>query len=161
MADAALKAFDANGNGSLEAAELGNCPGLKLALPTADKTGDKKLSRDELVARFTLYRSTGVGAVAVSGRAAVDGRPVGLAAVVFTPEACMLGSVPTCTARTAEDGSLSLFQVGDQPASGLPCGLYRVTVNGFSGKGGAPLGCEVVEGGRGGSAPLQLDAVSK
>lgn len=166
MTAAALKEFDKDGNGGLEAAELAACPGLRQAALTADGNGDKKLSRDELQARFGLYKAVGVGAVAVSGKVTIDGKPADGATVTFTPEACLLGAVPTTTATTAADGTLGGFRVGGTPAGGLPCGLYRVSVQKaggppLSGKGGAALGCEVVEGGRGGSAPLVIAAASK
>src|SRR5262249_22606602 len=131
MADAALKQFDVNGNGTIEGVELNACPALKAALPALDTNKDKALSRDELVERFRSYKEAGVGAVSVSCTVRLNGQPLGGATVTFVPEDCMKGVVKGGSGTTDAEGVAQVQGEGGLP--GLPYGLYKVTVSKTSG----------------------------
>jgi hypothetical protein len=158
IADAALRDYDRNGNGTLEAAELDACPGLKAALGGIDTDRDGKLSRDELVARFSAYHSAGTISVPIT--VTLDGAPLADANLTFTPEACMGATVKTMTAKCDESGAVGSYAIGDTGYAGLNAGLYRVAITkpDASGHETLParynaqttLGCEVF-GGRGSS----------
>jgi len=171
MAAAALKDHDKNSNGSIEGSELDAVPALKSSLTQIDKNGDKKLSSDELKARFEAYKSLGAGAVAIGVDVSLNGEPLQGAIVTFTPEACMLGTVKPATGTTSDIGSISDFKLDGSSYPGLPCGLYKITVSkkDESGKetlqekyvSGTALGGEFFEGGRGSSSTIILKLTSK
>jgi hypothetical protein len=156
MTRAALEQYDTNGNGTIEGAELDASPALKAALPGLDTNRDKKLSADELKARFEAYRAQAAGAVGVVVTFTLDKAPLADAAVTFTPEPCMGKAAAEATARTGPDGGATTYTVGGKPLPGLPAGLYRVAVSkpGPDGKESIPakynaqttLGCEVFTG---------------
>lgn len=157
MAEAAVRELDADASGAVDGGELDARPWLK----AFDTDHDKKVSRDELKARFDGYAKTGAGALGYTVRVTLDGRPLPDATVTFTPEAFMNGAVGEATARTGPDGSASAFTAGGQQLPGLALGVYRVAVTTPDGSIPAryntatTLGCEV-SGGRGGSSVLEL-----
>jgi hypothetical protein len=158
MADAALREFDRNSNGTIEGAELDACPGLKSAFAGIDKDRDGALSRDELVERFSAYQAAGTLSVPIT--VTLDGSPLADATLTFTPEPCMGGSVKAATARSAENGAVGSYEIAGTGYAGLHAGLYRVTVSRLDASGTetiparynaqSTLGCEVF-GGRGSS----------
>lgn len=127
MANAAIKQFDKNGNGILEAAELEACPALKGALTRFDANKDGAISADELKTRFHTYKALGTGAMAVVVDVKLNGRPLVDADVSFVPEECMLGAIQGGSGKTDVRGVVQLSGPGGVP--GLPCGLYRITVS--------------------------------
>lgn len=166
MAAAALSALDANGNGTIEGAELDACPALKSALPGIDTNRDRKVSADELKARFTAYKAQAAGAVGVAASVTLDVAPLPDATVTFTPEPFMGAAAREATAVTRADGSIATFSVGGESLPGLPCGLYRVKVSkpGPEGQETIParyntqttLGCEVFAGRSAGRLEFKL-----
>jgi hypothetical protein len=163
MAKAAMQEFDKNGDSFLDATELNACPGLKSALAEIDKNNDRKLSPDELRDRFATYKAVGVGAISVGCTVSMNGRPLGGAAVTFTPENCMLGVIKPATATTLSDGSVVDFQIEGVTQPGLPAGLYKVAISKIdAGVEAVPtrynssttLGCEICTAPRGGNTVL-------
>src|SRR5205823_8123576 len=87
----------------------------------------RKLSRDELQARFTAYRN--LGTVAAPVTVTVNGTPLAGATVTLTPEPCMLGSVMTLHGETGADGTVRSYTGPDgKTYGGVQAGLYRVAV---------------------------------
>lgn len=156
MTRSALDLYDKNGNGTIEGAELDGSPALKSALTGIDTNKDKKLSADELKARFEAYRGQAAGIVGVAVTVTQDGSPLPGAELTFTPEPFMGDTVGEATARTGDDGGVTGFTVRGESAPGLPCGMYRVKVSkpGPNGQETIParfnaqttLGCEVFTG---------------
>jgi hypothetical protein len=167
MAQAALTQLDKNGNGTIEGAELDACPGLKGSLDLIDTNKDKKLSLEELKARFDQYKSLGAGAVGYAVTVTLDGQPLAGATITFTPEPFMGKAVGEVTARTEANGGVNTFQVDGNPQPGLPSGVYRVSVTREGGTLPAryntqtTLGCEVFGASRGGSTSLTLRLTSQ
>ncbi len=48
---AAIKQYDTNGDGSIDAEELEKCPSLKMAMERVDADGDGKLTKQEITHR--------------------------------------------------------------------------------------------------------------
>jgi hypothetical protein len=167
MASEAMKQLDKNKNSSIEGSELDACPGLKAALSSFDGNNDKKLSEDELRARFESYRSGGAGAVGFTIRLTLDGTPLTDATVTLTPEPFMGGAVKEAKGQSGADGSISNYSVGSENLPGVAPGIYRVSVT----KDGVniparynsqtTLGCEVPGGGRGGNAVFEAKMTSR
>lgn len=166
MARHALRDYDKNSNGTLEGAELDACPGLKTAFGGIDTNGDKKLSEDELKARFQKYKDSESGAIGYFVQVTLDSSPLNNATITFTPEPFMGGSVREAQAQTGDDGGATSFTVNGQPMPGLVPGVYKVSVT----KEGVAiparynthttLGCEVFAG-RSGSAALELKLIGR
>src|SRR4051812_20607650 len=72
---AVLNAYDANKNGSIEAAEAEASPALKAAFRAIDTNRDGVLSADELRQRFARYDevTSGAGSLTVTCQVTVDG----------------------------------------------------------------------------------------
>lgn len=103
-AQAALDEFDKDRDGTLSAAELNACPGIKVAADRIDTNKDQKLSRDELKARFTTYADATFGALGVTYTVTLDGSPVSGAVVTFTPEPCFGDSLKSGSGTTDASG---------------------------------------------------------
>ena len=86
-ADKAIDLADKNSDSLLNAGELGAFPGLLAALAQYDTSGDKQLSREEIVARLTEMYAHGTGLMPFSCRVMLDGRALRGATVRFVPEA--------------------------------------------------------------------------
>jgi len=162
MAGAAMAAYDKNGDGALDAAELEACPGLKASLANIDANKDKKLTPDELKARFESYERSGAGAVGYTIRLWLDGAPLTDANVTLTPESFMGSAIGPATGKSNADGAVTTYAVGTRELPGVPCGVYKIAVT----KEGASipakyntqttLGGEVSGGGRSGNSILEL-----
>jgi EF hand len=160
IARAALQEYDRNGNGTIEGAELDACPPLKAVLLVLDTNGDRKVSVEELAARFKAYAST-PEAYPVSITVNLDGHALEGATVVFTPERFMGAGFKPASGTTDKDGLVDPTVEG-AGAPGMPWGLYRITVSkkDASGRELIParynaqttLGAEVFAGGRGGNS---------
>jgi hypothetical protein len=127
MAQAAIREFDKNGNGALELTELDGCPALKSAFAGIDTDRDRKLSREELQARFTAYRN--LGTVTAPVNVTLNGAPLAGATVTFIPEPCMLGTLLELSGQTGEDGSVREYTAKDgKMYAGVQAGLYKVSI---------------------------------
>jgi hypothetical protein len=168
---AAFAAYDKNGNGTLEGAELDACPALKAALRSLDSNRDGKLSRDELTARFGQYARGGTETVSVVGvTVRWNGPPLAGALVTLTPEPFM-GEGFKPASGTTDDQGFAEMRVQGESRSGVPAGFYQITVSKKGGSGGemlparyntrTTLGREVYEAGRGSPGSFNLDLTGK
>jgi len=166
MADAAIKQFDKNNNGTIEGAELDACPALKVSLAAIDTDKNQALSKDELVERFKAYKAAGAGAIAFGCVVKVGGQPLSEAEVTFTPEECMKGAVKGGSGQTLNDGSVRVSAEGSSVV-GLPPGLYKISVSKKNAGGGeilparynanTVLGREIFYGSRSGPPTIELN----
>lgn len=133
---AAIKDYDKNGDGKLDAAELDGLPACKGNLPKFDKNGDGALTADEIAARVQSWLDAGVGLISYQCIITLDGKPLEGATVELIPENCMGGSIEPAQGPTNAQGMAVLAIAKDklpadlQNASVVRCGLYKVKVTG-------------------------------
>lgn len=128
-AAAALKAYDKNGNATIESGELTNCPALQLALPRIDEDGNGKLTEAEISARITTYNTLGANSLmARSWIVTLDGQPLANAQVRLEPEEFMLGSISPAVGVTDNAGRVSPRKEGSEYPS-MQVGMYRIKVS--------------------------------
>jgi hypothetical protein len=124
----ALELFDANGNGTLDGAELAKSPGLASAVKRWDGDGDGALSADEIATRIETYRASGIGLMPFSCTVYLDNQRLSGAEVTLVPEPFLEGVLQPAKAVTSTTGIAAPAVDGnDFPA--VPCGLYRVQIS--------------------------------
>jgi hypothetical protein len=127
FADTILAKLDANKDGSLTKAELTAAPGLAFGAKYIDTDKNEALSRDELVARFTVYKVRESGLTSKQMQLSYAGRPLGGAKVKLVPEFFLEGVVEPASGEAFDDGTLTPITEGmDVP--GVRAGYYRVVV---------------------------------
>ncbi len=124
----ALKLFDENQNGTLEASELSNCPSLLVAMPRIDADGNGKLTAAEVRARIAQYQEQAVGLMSLDCIVSWNGQPLPNAKVTFVPEEFLKGSIQSATGITDNTGRVGLKKDGIDFA-GIQVGLYRVQIS--------------------------------
>jgi hypothetical protein len=164
LAAAAIQHLDKNGNGTAEDAELDASPGLKLALGEIDTNKDKKLSADELKARFARYAdgAAGGGVTTVSCSVFLDNAPLPNATVRFEPEPFMGSVLQVATGTTDAQGFVNVKADGAADYAIFP-GVYRIVVTRGGGKDlparyntKTTLGREVFGGSRSAAGGIEL-----
>lgn len=124
----ALAAYDANGDGKLNAEELKKCPAVRDGLKRLDKDSDGAISEEELAARLQRWNS--FPGVLTSAHTAVtlDGQPLADAMVTLEPEPFLGPTFRECTGTTDALGHTSFS--GSAPGyPGMYFGFYRVRVS--------------------------------
>lgn len=164
LATAAIQYLDKNGNGTAEDAELDASPGLKLALGEIDVNKDKKLSADELKARFARYAdgAAGGGITTASCTVFLDNAAVANATVRFEPEPFMASVLKPATGTTDDQGFANV-KVDGAADYGMFPGVYRIVVTRGAGKDlparyntKTTLGREVFGGSRSAAGGIEL-----
>jgi hypothetical protein len=82
----AMELYDTNKDGSLDAKELDQSPGLKSCLAAWDQDKDGRLSQSEIEAGLTAIAKTPVGLASATCRVFLDKKPLEGASVTFEPE---------------------------------------------------------------------------
>ncbi|TWT77920.1 hypothetical protein Pla123a_17190 [Posidoniimonas polymericola] len=174
MAEQALAAYDADGDGRLAGAELDASPAIKKHLARYDADSDGAVSEQELQDRFAQWEEEGVGFRRLDVRVTIDGRPLSGATVTFEPEAFMTDWVKPATATTDRSGMAKISVAPeDLPAAlkdrasglrGVCVGAYRVKVTHPSDKlppaypAGDALGAETSRDAMGPLEEIQLSS---
>jgi hypothetical protein len=127
LSDNILTALDKNSDGAVDAEELSASPGLAAGARYIDADHDKKLTREELAARFERYRALRVGLRSPSFLVTYRGRPVPEATLDFIPEAWLDGLVEPAHGTT-DAGGIVVPQAEGQDLPGMRIGYYRVKV---------------------------------
>jgi hypothetical protein len=128
FADAILERLDKNADGAVDMTEVAAAPGLAWGAQYIDTDNNKSLSRDELVARFEVYRKMRLGLSSKTMQLSYKGRPLMGAKVKLVPEFFLEGVVEPAEGETFSDGTLSPQAQGiDLP--GVRVGYYRVVVD--------------------------------
>jgi hypothetical protein len=149
-ADAVLSKLDKSGDGTLDKAELAAAPGLAWGAMAIDTDKNASLSRDELVARFELYRKMRLGLSNTQMQLSYKGRPLVGAKVMLVPEFFLEEVIEPATGESITDGYVDP-RIPDSDPSGLRVGYYRVVVESpkekipgrYSAAETTPLGFEV------------------
>ena len=131
--DAAFAQNDKNGDGNLDEEELAGTPGLLAERGEYDMSGDKAISKQEMLDRLSLMYERNVPFSQANATVTLDGKPLEGATVRYIPES-YLGEGTTLTAEgmTDESGIAALSIPADklpEDANGRPLmqpGLYRV-----------------------------------
>jgi hypothetical protein len=144
VSEAALKAYDTDGDGRIAGVELDQSPALKGALKRIDSNSDGAISGDEIKARFEAYQSQSQ-LVATSVLVMLDNKPLTDAKVVLEPEPFMGEALPSFSGTSdADDGTLVPRDANNE-LPGLPLGFYRVLISQPQRNVDATLGCEIAD----------------
>lgn len=136
-AESALSQYDKNGDGELTKDELANCPALLDSLNKSgrvDTNGDQRLSKQELVDRFTTWARGGIGVSYLACRVTIKGRPLNRAEVKLVPETILSDVIQPASGTTRRTGMAVLgIDKANLPSDlqNLRCvqqGLYRVEI---------------------------------
>jgi hypothetical protein len=161
----AMKEYDVNKDGFLDAQELERCPGLKSCLKRFDSNNDGRLSEAELRAGLAEYVESGVALTDVTCKVTVGDQPLVGAAVLLDPEAFMADSIKPARGTTNDRG-VARVQIEGANLPGCHLGIYRVRITkpGADGQESVParynaqtqLGIEVGPGSKG-NYPFRLN----
>ena len=129
-AAAAMAAYDHNGDGRLDAAELAHSPGLQEILKTIKQQNPRAadaLTVDDIAGRFERLARDPARVMDASYRVLLDNRPLADATVTFEPN-CSWARSTNPIARDRQDGFVQIM--GPVPKlPGLYVGVYRVKVS--------------------------------
>jgi len=128
VASEAMKMYDANKDGKLDASELKKCPGLAESLAEIDTNNDKCIDASEIAARITSYTTSGTKFRDAPTRIVRRGNPVAGVNVTFQPEKFMLGSIKPASGVSTESGEVPL-QTEGVSFPGAQIGFYQITVS--------------------------------
>ncbi len=130
----ALAAYDADGDGTLSAAELKNCPGLLKSVSRFDANGDGRVAAEEIAARIRAWQGHRVGLMRFSCKVTADGRPLAGATVRLVGEKFLGDGLKPASGVTQANGLADVTISPDElPAdcqglSGVFPGVYKVEV---------------------------------
>jgi hypothetical protein len=127
FADAIMTKLDANTDGSVDAKELKGAPGLEWGARYVDADKNQLLSREELVARFQMYKDMRLGLGSKQIQLSYRGRPLGGAKIRLVPEFFLAEVVEPATGEAPPDGIVSPVTEGAE-VPGVRPGFYRVVV---------------------------------
>ena len=127
FADAILAKLDKNSDGSLDKTELAGAPGLAWGAKAIDTDKNGSLNREELVARFALYKKMRIGITSTQMQLVYKGLPLVGAKVTLAPEFFLEGLVEPAIGEILQGGYLDP-RVPELSPSGMRVGYYRVVV---------------------------------
>jgi hypothetical protein len=153
-ADAAIKAYDTDGDGQLSLAELKAAPALLAAVDRIDTDRDGKISRGELLARFETQAS-GSDLIALSVNVTSQKRPLAGAQVTLTPEPYRGTGLQSYEGVTTASGNC-LLQGQHVKLPGLPPGYYDAHIVAPALGIDQVVGCEVADDASGSRLMLSL-----
>jgi hypothetical protein len=121
-ATAAIELYDADGNGKLDEKELIKCPGILGKLAAYDKNGDGSVDRAEIESQLAELLKHGTGGTQLSCLVTYKRKPLVGAEVVLEPEPYLGEEIQTARGRTNGSGSAPLTI----PPEFLPSHLQRM-----------------------------------
>jgi hypothetical protein len=130
----AIRLYDANQNGSLNAAELAKCPGILAEFKSYDTDGNGEISSAEIAARIRELRRAGIGLTRLNCDVTVNGRGVAGATVTFEPESYLGDEIKTAIGLTDDRGVAQMaISTENLPADqrgirAIHCGTYKVRI---------------------------------
>ena len=135
-ADGAIAQADANGDQSLDDAELAKIPGMLKQKEKYDVDGNGVVSKQEIADRINLWASQGLGVKTLAVEVTLDGRPLPEATVTFVPEPFLGEGPKPATGVTDVNGATKVSvanehlpeQLQQARLRGLYGGIYRIEV---------------------------------
>ncbi len=133
-ADEAIRLYDTDKDGSLNAAEAAKCPGLLAELKSYDADGNGLVSREEIATRIKELRKHGVGLTRLNCDVTVNGRPIKDAIVEFVPEPYLGEEIQPATGVTDAQGVAQMaiaaekLPADQQDIKGVQYGTYKVRI---------------------------------
>lgn len=130
----AIRLYDTNQNGSLNAAELAKCPGVLADLKLYDADGNAEISSAEIATRIRELRRHGVGLTRLNCDVTVNGRGLAGATVTFQPEPYLGDDIKAATGLTNDRGVAQMaISTEDLPADqrdikAIHYGTYKVRI---------------------------------
>ncbi|MGL4514884.1 MAG: hypothetical protein ACRCT8_17495 [Lacipirellulaceae bacterium] len=133
---AALEAYDKNGDAKLDDAELVAVPAVLRYKGHYDKDGDGAVSGDEIRERLDAWADQGMGFRQLTAVVTLDGKPLAGADVLLEPEPFLGEGVKPAKGTTDADGVVNLSmdradmppQLAKLPVSGVTGGTFKVRV---------------------------------
>ena len=121
----AIEMYDADKNGSLDAAELEKSPGLKAAF-----SGSSKVTADDIAARIAEWKASGYGRLAFILTIKHNGKPLPGATATLVPETFLGNETQPAVGQTGPSGTCvpSVAASGPDNVPGAAQGFYRVQV---------------------------------
>jgi hypothetical protein len=130
-AQEAIKRYDTNGNGKIDASELDNAPALKALLAIikySDPNHADALSQDDIATHIKKWLDNKTSLMGGIVMVTLDGRPLEGAAVTFEPEPFLGPSYRPATGTTDSNGT-AILSGSVEGSPGLFPGLYRVKIS--------------------------------
>lgn len=124
----AVRLYDRNDDGLLDADELAESPPLAASVKRLDKDGDGAVSAGEIRGRIEEWLNSGASLVGAIAQVTLDGAPLGGAEVTVEPEPFLGAAYAPATSRTDADG-VATFTGHDPRLPGLHLGYYRVRIS--------------------------------
>lgn len=128
VATRAMSMYDANSDGSLDAAELEGSLSLSAAMQKLDADKSKSLSSAEIASRFKAYQEQS-DLMGASFELVNSSGPVANATVVFTSAPFVVDPPMTFRGSSNEAGIVTLEE-NNYGVNGMPIGLYEIEVTG-------------------------------
>jgi hypothetical protein len=118
----AIELYDANKDETLSAEELTKCPAMQRKLAAYDADGNGSVEQAEIEKHLAELFKHGTGATPLSCRLRFKGRPLGGAEVVFEPEPFLGSEVQAARGTTSGSGAADM----GIPPEFLPSHLQKV-----------------------------------
>ncbi len=128
-AERAIEMYDKDGDGTLNASELSEIPGIQKHLDKYDLDADGIVSADEITGRIELWEEQAMGIRTLEVQVIMENRPLGGANVRFVPEA-FLGDGPKIASGTTDSKGFAKISVA---ADELPEDLRKARMRGIFG----------------------------
>jgi hypothetical protein len=123
---AAVRQYDANGDGKISGNELDKCPSLRSCAAVLDPKG-KEITAEMIQSLIEQWAQTKIGRRPGSCVVLHNGKPLADATVTFVPEDFLGSNVPRAKGRINAKGQAAMT-VEDGGPTGIPMGFYRVEV---------------------------------
>lgn len=134
---AVIASVDANGDGTIDAAEQARVPGIAAAAKGLDVDADGSLSVKDLVHWLEEVRTSRVAITSFSAMVTQAGKPLRNVTVRLIPEPFMGTEIKVAEGVTDAAGNVVLT-IPNSPYAGVNCGIYRAEFTG-NGMNGEPL----------------------
>lgn len=130
----AIRLYDTDKDGSLNAAEVAKCPGMLAELKSYDRDGNGLVSQEEIAARIKDLLSHGVGLTRLNCDVTVNGRGLKDATIEFEPEPYLGDEIQAAQGVTDADGVAQMaipddkLPANQQGLKAIHYGTYKVRI---------------------------------